>query len=145
METSDKTARQLYEEIKANPTRPRFGFGRKAAIVNIVDVPGGLPPVTDTFALEPDQVHTLIAEAAENFAYAEQPIALGDGEGEATLQLASYRPNEVEPPRVLPNTTVLQKSFDEGDDLSNENVAGAETKVIEVKKGNIRGKIIDSF
>jgi nicotinamidase-related amidase len=35
METSDKTARQLYEAIKANPTRPRFGFGRKPAIVNI--------------------------------------------------------------------------------------------------------------
>ena len=35
METSDKSARQLYEEIKANPTRPRFGFGRKAAIINI--------------------------------------------------------------------------------------------------------------
>ncbi len=35
METSDKSARQLYEEIKANPTRPRFGFGRKAAVVNI--------------------------------------------------------------------------------------------------------------
>jgi maleamate amidohydrolase len=35
METSDKTARQLYEEIKANPTRPRFGFGRKPVIVNI--------------------------------------------------------------------------------------------------------------
>lgn len=35
MERSDKTARQLYEEIKANPTRARFGFGRKAALVNI--------------------------------------------------------------------------------------------------------------
>ena len=35
METSDKTARELYEEIKANPTRPRFGFGRKSAVVNI--------------------------------------------------------------------------------------------------------------
>ncbi len=35
MESSDKTARQLYEEIKARPTRPRFGFGRKPAIVNI--------------------------------------------------------------------------------------------------------------
>ena len=35
METSDKSARQLYEEIKANPTRPRFGFGRKAAVINI--------------------------------------------------------------------------------------------------------------
>lgn len=35
MEHSDKTARQLYEEIKAKPTRPRFGFGRKPILVNI--------------------------------------------------------------------------------------------------------------
>ena len=35
METSDKSARQLYDEIKANPTRPRFGFGRKGAVINI--------------------------------------------------------------------------------------------------------------
>ena len=35
MELSNKSARQMYEEIKARPTRPRFGFGRKPAIVNI--------------------------------------------------------------------------------------------------------------
>ncbi len=35
MEHSDKTAREFYEEIKANPSRARFGFGRKAAIVNV--------------------------------------------------------------------------------------------------------------
>lgn len=35
MERSNKTARELYYEIKANPTRAKFGFGRKAAIVNI--------------------------------------------------------------------------------------------------------------
>ena len=35
METSDLTPRQYYEQIKANPTRPRFGFGEKAALVNI--------------------------------------------------------------------------------------------------------------
>ena len=35
METSNKTAREMYQEIKARPTRPRFGFGRKAAVVNI--------------------------------------------------------------------------------------------------------------
>ena len=35
MELSDKTARQLYEEIKAKPTRPRFGFGRKPILLNI--------------------------------------------------------------------------------------------------------------
>jgi maleamate amidohydrolase len=35
METSDKSARQLYEEVKRNPTRKRFGFGRKPALINV--------------------------------------------------------------------------------------------------------------
>jgi maleamate amidohydrolase len=35
METSNKTARQLYDEIKKNPTRKRFGFGAKPALINI--------------------------------------------------------------------------------------------------------------
>jgi maleamate amidohydrolase len=35
MELSDKSARQLYAEIKLKPTRARFGFGRKPALINI--------------------------------------------------------------------------------------------------------------
>ncbi len=35
METSNKTARELYEAVKANPSRQRFGFGRKPALVNV--------------------------------------------------------------------------------------------------------------
>ncbi len=35
MERSDKTARQIWQEVKANPNRARFGYGRKAALVNI--------------------------------------------------------------------------------------------------------------
>ncbi len=35
MQTSDKTAREIYQELKANPTRKQFGFGRKAALINI--------------------------------------------------------------------------------------------------------------
>jgi len=35
MQTSDKTAREIYEELKANPTRARFGFGRRAILVNV--------------------------------------------------------------------------------------------------------------
>jgi maleamate amidohydrolase len=35
IELSNKTARQLFAEIKERPTRARFGFGRKAALVNI--------------------------------------------------------------------------------------------------------------
>ncbi|MBN8503025.1 MAG: isochorismatase family protein [Burkholderiales bacterium] len=35
MEQSNKTAREIWNELKANPTRARFGFGLKAALVNI--------------------------------------------------------------------------------------------------------------
>jgi len=35
MENSDMTARQLYAALKAAPPRPRFGFGRRAALVNV--------------------------------------------------------------------------------------------------------------
>jgi nicotinamidase-related amidase len=35
MELSNKTAREIWAEIKANPKRARFGYGRKAALVNI--------------------------------------------------------------------------------------------------------------
>ena len=35
MATPGKTAREIYEEVKANPARARFGFGEKLAIVNV--------------------------------------------------------------------------------------------------------------
>lgn len=35
MDLSNKSARQLYEELKQRPARPRFGFGAKVAIVNV--------------------------------------------------------------------------------------------------------------
>ncbi len=35
MESSDLTPRQYWEQVKANPNRARFGFGDKAAIINI--------------------------------------------------------------------------------------------------------------
>lgn len=35
METSSLTPRQYWAEVKANPNRARFGFGRRPAIVNI--------------------------------------------------------------------------------------------------------------
>ena len=35
MELSNKSARQLFAEIKERPTRARFGFGCKPALINI--------------------------------------------------------------------------------------------------------------
>ena len=58
MKTSDLTARQYWAEIKANPSRARFGFGNKAAIINI-DLQRAYTDI-DTFATayqtHPDQI-----------------------------------------------------------------------------------------
>lgn len=35
MQTSDLTPREYWAEVKSNPNRARFGFGNKAAIINI--------------------------------------------------------------------------------------------------------------
>lgn len=35
MQKSNKTAQELYLEVKSNPARARFGFGNKAVLVNI--------------------------------------------------------------------------------------------------------------
>ena len=35
MQLSNKSARELYQEVKADPHRRRFGFGRKPALVNV--------------------------------------------------------------------------------------------------------------
>ena len=35
MELSNKTAREIFLEVKSNPKRARFGFGSKAALINI--------------------------------------------------------------------------------------------------------------
>ena len=35
MQSSDETAKQIFEKVMANPARAKFGFGKKAAIVNV--------------------------------------------------------------------------------------------------------------
>jgi len=35
MISSNKTAREIFEAVRANPTRKRFGFGERIAIVNV--------------------------------------------------------------------------------------------------------------
>lgn len=35
MVTSSKTAREIFDEVRSNPARARFGFGEKLAIVNV--------------------------------------------------------------------------------------------------------------
>ena len=66
METSDKTSRQLFVEIKANPTRKRFGFGNKPALINI-DLQKAYTAVGEfatAYATDPRQMEYINALAA---------------------------------------------------------------------------------
>ena len=44
MVTSGKTAREIFEEVRSNPARARFGFGEKLAIVNVDPQPSYTRP-----------------------------------------------------------------------------------------------------
>lgn len=67
MQTSDKSARQLFAEIKANPTRKRFGFGRTPALINVdlqkaYTCVGEFPTAYETDPKQLDYVNQLAAE-----------------------------------------------------------------------------------
>ena len=75
METSNKTAREIYQELKANPTRARFGFGEKAILVNVD--PQKAYTRTDLFKTayetDPQQMH-YINELAKRFRALDWPV-----------------------------------------------------------------------
>lgn len=67
METTTKTARQIFEEVMSSPARRRFGFGRRLAVVN-VDIQkaytsGEFPTSYTTDPRQLDYVNELSASA----------------------------------------------------------------------------------
>lgn len=73
MVRESKTARELYEAVKANPSRARFGFGEKLAIVNIDFQQAYTRPdlfPKSAYVTDPDQI-----------AYTNQISALARGAG----------------------------------------------------------------
>ncbi len=67
MEQSNLTSRQLYQAFKANPTRKRFGFGRKPALINIdlqkaYTCVGEFATAYETDPRQLEHVNTLAAE-----------------------------------------------------------------------------------
>ena len=68
METTTKTAKEIYLDLKKNPNRARFGFGNKAVLVNID--PQKAYTATDEFTTayetDPDQV-PYINQLSEQF------------------------------------------------------------------------------
>jgi murein DD-endopeptidase MepM/ murein hydrolase activator NlpD len=108
----------------------------QAVAVNLVDVPGAQVPQSDGIELRTDEVATLVSEAAEAYTYA-------DTGGEATLQLASYNPQDgfrPAPPAV--NTTDIHKSMedadatDDDDGIDEDLIESATLKTFTVGKGD---------
>jgi murein DD-endopeptidase MepM/ murein hydrolase activator NlpD len=108
----------------------------QAVAVNLVDVPGAEVPPSDGIELRTDEVNALVSEAAETYAYADQG-------GEATLQLASYNPQDgfrPAPPAV--NTTDIHKSMedaeasDDDDGIDEDLIESATQKTFTVGKGD---------
>ncbi len=58
MTLSDKTARQIFEETRANPARARFGFGKRMAIVNVDPQKAYTRPdlFKTAYVTDPDQI-----------------------------------------------------------------------------------------
>jgi murein DD-endopeptidase MepM/ murein hydrolase activator NlpD len=113
----------------------------QAVSLNVIDVPGSLLPASDGVELRADEVSRLVAEAAENFAYADfASVETGAlGEGEARLMQAAFRPEESLGLAPAPHTTVIQKSVedaaDEEDDFS-ALLAGAESKILTIGRSD---------
>ena len=75
METTTKTAKEIYLDLKKNPNRARFGFGTKAVLVNID--PQKAYTATGEFITayetDPDQVH-YINQLSEQFRKLDWPV-----------------------------------------------------------------------
>ena len=115
----------------------------QAVSVKLVDVPGGILPQSDGVELRADEVNQLVAEAAENFAYADGAgeVTGTIGDGGAQLLQAAYHPEDGLGLAAAPHMTVIQKSADDAadddeDEFDDEMFAGAESKTFVVGRGD---------
>ena len=116
----------------------------QAVSVHVADLDKGALPQEDGVELKPDEINQLVAEAAENFAYAD--MAQGADVTGSLLQPAAYRSdNGTGPSPLAPNLTVIHKSAadpDADDDVDLEAAADAQTKTVKVGRGDTLAGII---
>lgn len=75
METSHKTAREIYLDLKGNLSRKRFGFGKKAILVNVDLQKAYTRPDLFKTAYETDPKQLIyVNELAEQFRNLEWPV-----------------------------------------------------------------------
>ena len=117
----------------------------QAVSIYVADLSNGVLPQDDGVELKNDEVDDLVAEAAENFAYAE-PEGAGDVTGSILKPTAYNSDNGLGPSPLAPNLTVIHKSAGEQEDNSNEIaddlLDGSQLKVVKVGRGDTLAGII---
>jgi murein DD-endopeptidase MepM/ murein hydrolase activator NlpD len=121
------------------------GNAPQAVSIYVADVSNGALPQDDGLELDNEAVDNLVAEAAENFAYAE-PGSQGDITGSLLQPVAYNSDSGFGPSPLAPNLTVIHKNAADDDDDANE-VAddlldGSELKVVKVGRGDNLAAII---
>ncbi len=112
--------------------------GPKLVSVTVADLDGGVMPQDDGVELKTDEISELVSQAAENFAFAEGAAAGANGDDVVgSLQQVAYHPEDGL--RLSPNMTVIHKTAEDpedNDDVANDQLDGAETKTLNVGRGD---------
>lgn len=123
------------------------GNAPQAISVAVADLANGVMPQEDGVELKSDQINDLVAEAADNFTYADGPQG-GDVTG-SLLQPVSYRADGGAGPSPLaPNLTVIQKNTaeasDDDEDALSDLLDGSDARVIKVGRGDTMQQILSA-
>jgi murein DD-endopeptidase MepM/ murein hydrolase activator NlpD len=117
----------------------------QAISLRLTDLTNGALPQEDGVELKTEEVNTLVAEAAENFAYAD-PASAGDVTG-SIMQPAAYRTdNGLGPSPLAPNITIIHKTADDQNDDDDDDLAdlldGSDLKTVKAGRGDTLASII---
>jgi murein DD-endopeptidase MepM/ murein hydrolase activator NlpD len=117
----------------------------QAISLRVTDLSNGALPQEDGVELKTEEVNDLVAEAAENLAYAD-PNAAGDATG-SILRPATYRTdNGTGPSPLAPNITIIHKTADDQPDDDDDDLAdmldGSDLKTVKVGRGDMLASII---
>jgi murein DD-endopeptidase MepM/ murein hydrolase activator NlpD len=117
----------------------------QAVSLAVADLANGKMPEEDGVELKSDEIDAVVAEAADNLAYADAT----QGSREVTsaiLQPGVYHADEGTTPSPLgPNITVIHKTADDQDDGDDEDadlLDGSESRVVKVGRGDTLAGII---
>ena len=123
----------------ASPDAPQ------AISLTVADLANGKMPEDDGVELKPDEINALIAEAADNFAYAEATPSSGEVTGAILMPAAFSSDGGLGVSPLAPNITVIHKTAegqDDDGDSDDDLLDGSESKVMKVGRGDTLAGII---